>query len=152
LSRRLVAVAFALLVVPVLSACGEDQREDQREDFAQDFRALNKQVVALGADVGKTVNEASGKSDREIEDAFGKLAQRTGELAQKVDELEPPDDLQPETENLSESLGDAQDSLRDIQKAAADSDPAAARKATIQLVTSSEDLRDSRRALERATR
>jgi hypothetical protein len=139
---------LALAVALALSACGEDQAET----FARDFRALDKQIVALSGDVAKTVDEASGKSDKEIEDEFGGLAQRTGELAQRVDELEPPDDLQPETDDLSESLGDAQDALGDIQKAAADSDPAAARKATIQLVTSSQDLRDSRRALQRGTR
>ena len=148
MSRRLLAAVVVVAVAPALSSCGEDEREV----FAKDFRSLDMRIGALVSDVGKTVDEASGKSDREIEDEFGRLAQRTGELAQQVDELEPPDDLQPESEDLSESLGDAQDALRDIQKAAAESDPPAARKATIQLVTASQDLRDSRRALQRAPR
>jgi hypothetical protein len=149
LSRRLLAAVVVVAVAPALfAACGEDEQEA----FARDFRSLDKRIGALASDVGKTVNQAAGKSDKEIEDEFGSLAQRTGELAQRVDELDPPDDLRPETDDLSESLGDAQDALRDIQKAAADGDPTAARKATIQLVTSSQDLRDSRRALERATR
>ena len=146
--RRLIAFAFVLVFVPGFAACGEDEAET----FAKDYRPLNRQVLTLASDVGKTVNAASGKSDEAIEKEFGALAQRTGELQQQVDELEPPEDLQRPTDELVESMGDAQDALRDIEKAAAESDPAAARKATIQLVTSSEELRDSRRTLERATR
>jgi hypothetical protein len=148
LSRCLLVPVFALAVALALSACGEDKAET----FAKDYQPLNKQIVALGSDVGRAVNGASGKSDEGIEKEFGALAQRTGELQQNVDELEPPEDLERPTGDLVEAMGDAQDALRDIEKAAGESDPAAARKATIQLVTSSEDLRDSRRALERATR
>jgi hypothetical protein len=146
--RRLIALACALAFVPALSACGEDEAET----FANDYRPLNRQILKLGSEVGKTVNEASGKSDEDIEKEFGALAQETGELQQKVDELEPPEDLQKPTDELVEAMGDAQDALRDIEKAAGESDPAAARRATIQLVTSSEDLRDARRTLERETR
>ena len=147
LSRCLLAAVLVVALASFVSACGEDERDT----FARDFRSLDRRIAALGSDVGRSVREASGKSDEQLEDEFGKLAQRTGELAQQVDELDPPDDLRPQADDLNESLGDAQDALRDIQEAAAESDPTAARKATIQLVGASQDLRDSRRALQRET-
>ena len=148
MTRALLAAAVVLAVLPVLAACGEDKEAT----FAEDYRPLNKQILALGSDVGEAISGARGKDNEALADEFGKLAQRTGELSQKVDELEPPDDLTASTDDLVESMGDAQDALRDIEKAAGDNDPPAARKATIQLVTSSKDLSESRRKLESATR
>jgi hypothetical protein len=148
LSRALVAVAAFLAVVPAVSACGEDEQEA----FSKDFRPLNKRIVDLGEQVATAVNEASKKTDQQIEDEFGRLAQRTGEVQQDVDELEPPDNLKAAKKDLVEAMGDAQQSLRDIEKAAGDSDPQAARSATIELISSSRDLGDARSKLERATR
>jgi hypothetical protein len=148
LPRALLALVAVLALVPVLSACGESEEEA----FRKDYKPVNKRIVDLGEDVGKAVNGASGKTDEQIASEFGKLAQRTGEVSQQVDELDPPDDLAASQDDLVESLGDARDSLRDIEKAAGESDPQAARRATIQLITSSTDLRDARRKLERATR
>jgi hypothetical protein len=148
LSRALLAVAAMVAVAPVLAACGEDKEKTFREDF----RPLNQRILDLGEDVGKAVSGASGKSDQQIEEDFGELAQRTGEVAKDVDALEPPDDLKKPKEDLVEAMGDARDALGDIESAADQSDPQAARRATVQLVTSSKELRDSRRRLERATR
>jgi hypothetical protein len=149
LIRRPVASAvLAVAALSLLSACGGSKEDD----FAKDYRDVNKQIVALGSDVGKTVNGASKKTDKELADEFGSLSKRTGDLAKDVDDLEPPDDLQKTTDDLSKSLTDAQHSLADIQDAADKHDADAARKATIQLVTSSADLRDARRKLEKATR
>jgi hypothetical protein len=148
LSRRLLAAAVATVAVCALSACG-GSKEDT---FAKDFKAVNKQIVALGADVGKTVNGASKKTDKQLAAEFGTLSDRTGKLADDVDELEPPDDLQKTTDALGKSLTSAEDALGDIQTAAGKHDATAARKATIQLVGSSGDLRDARQKLEKATR
>jgi hypothetical protein len=142
------AVAAMLAVVPAVSACGEDEQEA----FSKDFRPLNKRIVDLGEQVATAVNEASKKTDQQIEDEFGRLAQRTGEVQQDVDALEPPDELKASKEDLVEAMGDAQESLRDIEKAAGESDPQAARRATIELVSSSRELGDARTKLERATR
>jgi hypothetical protein len=147
-SRALIAAVLALAATPALAACGGSDEDA----FKKDFRGVNGRIAALGKDVGKTVNEASGKKDTQIEDEFGELAQSTGELAQDVDELEPPDKLTATKDDLVESLGDAKDALSDIEQAAAKHDAQAARKATIQLVASSDDLRDARVKLERATR
>ena len=148
MSRRLLAAAVAIVALCALSACGGSKEES----FAKDFKPVNKRIVAMGSDVGKTVNGASKKTDKELADEFGTLSQRTGELAQDVDELDPPDDLKKTTDDLSESLGDAKDALGDIQEAASKHDATAARKATIQLVGSSGDLRTARQKLEKATR
>lgn len=148
MSRARLAAPLAFAVTFVLAACGESEDEA----FSKDFRGVNERIVALGKDVGKTVNGASGKEDKQIEDEFGRLAQSTGELAQDVDELEPPDKLTATTDDLVESLGDAKDALGEIEQAAAKHDAQAARKATIQLVASSDDLREARLKLARATR
>jgi hypothetical protein len=144
---RLVAV-LALAAPLALAACGESDEEA----FNKDFRGVNTRIVALGKDVGTTVNGATRKKDTQIEDEFGELSQRAGELAQDLDELEPPDKLKATKEALVKSLGDAEDSLGAIEQAAAKHDADAARKATIQLVGAADDLRDSREKLERATR
>jgi hypothetical protein len=148
LSRRLLTAAVATVAVCSLSACGGNKEDE----FAQDFKDVNKRIVALGADVGKTVNGASKKTDKKLAGEFGALSDRTGKLEHDVDELEPPDDLKDTTGDLSKSLGQAKDALGDIQTAAEKHDATAARKATIQLVGSSSDLRDARQELEKATR
>ena len=146
--RRLLAALLAIAALPALTACGESKEET----FGKDFRGVNKRIVALGSEVGKAVNGASKKSDSQLADEFGKLSQRTGELAQDVDELDPPDKLKATTGQLGESLGDAKDALGDIQQAAAKHDATAARRAAIQLASSSRDLRDARQKLVKATR
>jgi hypothetical protein len=148
LTRPLLVLAAVLAVLPAVSACGEDEEEA----FSKDFRPLNQRILDLGEQVGQAVNEASGKTDEQIEDEFGRLARRTGEVQKEVDSLEPPDDLTATKEDLSEAMGDARKSLGDIAKAAAENDPQAARTATIELVSSSRELGDARRKLVRATR
>ena len=143
---RRALVATTLLAI-LAAGCGADKEAE----FRREYRPLDRQVQRLGQDVSRSISGASGKSDKQISSQFGRLAARTGDLQKDVDALEPPGDLTPDTDNLVEAMGDAQVALRDIKKAAGDSDAPAARRATIQLVAASEDLRDSRTKLERAT-
>ena len=141
-------LAAAALVAAVAGGCGEDEEETFRKEFAP----VNREVVALGADVGRAVTGASGKSDKQIAQQFGELSKRTGEAQKDAEALEPPDELSADTDQLTESLGEAEKALADIEKAAGDRNPRAARQATIQLVAASEELRSSRRKLAAATR
>jgi hypothetical protein len=144
--RRPLVTGF-LLVALAAAGCGTNKEEE----FRKEYRPLNSQIRDLGQDVGRSISGASGKSDEQISDLFGDLSTRTGKLKKDVDALDPPGDLTDDNENLVEAMGDAEVALRDIKKAAADSDAPAARRATIQLVAASEDLRDSRTKLEKAT-
>ena len=146
-SVRRALLATGLLLVIVAAGCGTDKEEE----FRKEYRPLNGQVRDLGEDVGRSISNASGKSDKQIASLFGDLSTRTGELKKDLDATEPPDDLTADRDDLVEAMGDAEVALRDIKKAAGNSDAPAARRATIQLVAASEDLRDSRGKLEKAT-
>ena len=141
------ALMGLLSVAVLVVGCGADKEEE----FRKEYRPLNGQVERLGQDVSRSISGASGKSDKQIEGQFNGLSKRTAALKQKVDGLEPPDDLGADADRLVEAMGDAEVALGDIGKAAGGSDASAARRATIQLVAASRDLRDSRQRLERAT-
>jgi hypothetical protein len=147
LLRRFHVLALLLALALPLAACGEDKTAT----FKKDFKPLNSKIVALGQDVGSAVNGASGKSDRQIQQQFGSLSRKTGTLQKEVNRLEPPDDLAAAKRALVDAMGNARDALGDIEKAAGAGDPQAARRATIQLVAASQDLRSERRKLARAT-
>ena len=147
MARRLLALALSLLAAIALTACGEDKEET----FKREYRPVNTKILALVRDVGRSVTGASGKSDRQIQQEFAALARRTGALRKDLEALDPPDDLAGDRKDLVEAMGDARDALREIERAAGEGDPQAARRATIQLVAASQDLRSQRRDLARAT-
>jgi hypothetical protein len=147
LPRRFHVLAALLALALPLAACGEDKTAT----FKKEFKPLNAEILVLGREVGSSINGASGKSDRQIEQQFSSLSGKTGTLQKDVNRLEPPDDLADAKQGLVDSMGDTRDALHDISKAAGAGDPQAARRATIQLVASSEDLRSHRRKLARAT-
>jgi hypothetical protein len=147
LARRAQFLALLLAAALLVGGCGEDKSKT----FRTDFRPVNAKIVALGGAVGKAVMGASGKSDRQIQQEFSALGTRTGSLRKQVDGLDPPDDLKEDRADLSTAMADAQKALGQISAAARKGDPDAARRATIQLVAASDDLRSSRRRLARAS-
>jgi hypothetical protein len=148
LARRVQVLALLLAAALLVGGCGEDKSKTFREDF----KPLNVKILALGRGVGAAVTGASGKSDRQIQEEFAALGKRTGSLRTQVDELDPPDDLKQDNDDLVAAMGDAQKALDQIAAAAKKGDPDAARRATIQLVAASDDLRSSRRRLASKTR
>jgi hypothetical protein len=149
LTRRfhLHALPLLLALALPLAGCGEDTKAT----FKKDFKPLNARILVLGRDVGSAVTGASGKSDRQIQLAFGSLSKRTATLQKDVNALKPPDELAADKKDLVDAMGNARDALADIEKAAGASDPQAARRGTIQLVAASQDLRSERQKLARAT-
>jgi hypothetical protein len=147
LARRVQVLALLLAAALLVGGCGGDKSKA----FRDDFRPLNAKIVALGRDVSRAVTGASGKSDRQIQEEFTALGKRTGSLRKQVDDLDPPADLKDDKQDLVAAMGDAEKSLNKISAAAKKGDPGAARRATIQLVGASSDLRSSRRRLARAS-
>jgi hypothetical protein len=136
------AVLFAVLVA---AACGESAEEKYRNDFTP----LNDRIVALGKQVGATIDEAGGRTDAQLADAFGDYARELGDLRQQVEQLEPPDDLADEQTKLVDAMGEVQGALARIADAALSGNPDAARDATVELIPGSRRLSEAREALAR---
>jgi hypothetical protein len=150
LRRPLTALVLAVLAIPGVAACGDDDGDDQT--FQDDFPALSDRIQSLGEEVGNTIGTAENASDQELANEFDDFTQQLGDLRQELEDLEPPDDLADERDDLVSAMGEVRSSLEDIASAAEDGDPEAAREATLQLIDGSEELRDARQALTRAVR
>ena len=127
-----------------LVACGGDSDDD---GYKEEFQPLSRQIVALGEEVGVGIQSAGESTDEALADEFDEFAQTLGDIEQKLGDLEPPDDLVEAQDELVSAIGDVQDSLEAIAEAARESDAPAARQATMDLIESSEALRDARRTL-----
>jgi hypothetical protein len=138
----------ALLAAMAVAGCGGSSEEDYKEDFP----AINQKLLALGADVGRSIEGADRATDAELADDFGNYAKELGDVQQQLDELEPPDDLAEDQDELVSAIGEVQGPLEDIAGAAEQGDPQAASRATIELVSRSRQLRDARRTLAQAVR
>jgi hypothetical protein len=147
--RRLASAALlGAFAIALGAGCGEDQQQT----YADDYRPLSRELVALGEQVGRSIQGADGKTDEQLEREFDGLADQLGRLRRELAGFEPPDELAATHDELVEAMRAAENSLRGIENAAAASDPDAARRSTIELVRASEDLRDARRELSRETR
>lgn len=137
-----------VLALALATGCGESDEEKYKEDFPP----LSQKLSGLGQDVGQTIQAASGSSDEKLADDFNDYAEQLGEVQQDIDDLEPPDDLAEDQDQLVSSIGDVQGALEDIAQAADKGDAQSARRATLDLIQSSEDLRTSRAKLNAAVR
>jgi hypothetical protein len=144
------AVVFIASIVAALAlaACGGGSEDDYREEFGP----LSDRLVALGQQVGDTIEMAGESTDRQLADDFDEFAQQLGDLRGELEDLDPPDDLDKEHDELVEVMGEVRGSLEDIAKAADEQDPDAARTATEELVQQSSELRDVRERLAREVR
>jgi hypothetical protein len=137
-----------VLALALATGCGESDEEKYKDDFPP----LSQKLSGLGQDVGQTIQAASGSSDEKLADDFNDYAEQLGEVQQDIDDLEPPDDLAEDQDQLVSSIGDVQGALEDIAQAADKGDAQSARRATLDLIQSSEDLRTSRAKLNAAVR
>ena len=137
-----------ILGLALATGCGESDEEKYKDDFPP----LSQKLSGLGQDVGQSIQGASGSSDEQLADDFNNYAEQLGEVQQDIDDLEPPDDLAEDQDQLVSSIGDVQGALEDIAQAADKGDAQSARRATLDLIQSSEDLRRSRAKLNAAVR
>jgi ABC-type transporter Mla subunit MlaD len=130
-----------------VAGCGGKSTDEAYKD---DYPPLSRKIVALGGQVGRSIQNAGNSTNQQLADDFGNYAQRLGDLKQQVDDLDPPKDLDDEQAALVSALDDVQGDLNDISDAASKGDPKAARAATVQLIKDSPKLASARRALNRA--
>jgi hypothetical protein len=150
LARRL--LAFAALLGVAAIGLGAGCGEDEREAYMEDVRPLNRQIGSLGEYTGTAVEGAERRTDQQIESQFGQIADELRRLRGELEELDPPDDLEPVQDEVAEAMRAVENALRGIERAAASGDPDAARRSTVELLRTSEDLRGARRKLARETR
>lgn len=143
---RCLTAAVGVLAALAIAACGESTEDKYKDDFPP----IDSKIVALGADLRKTLREAGETSDAALAGEVGNYAKQVGDLQQQVDELEPPDDLADDQDQLVSAMGDTQGALEDIAGAAEQGDANAARDATGQLLGSSARVADARQKLARA--
>jgi len=141
-------VAVVLGLALAGAGCGESDEVKYKEAFPP----LSRELSGLGDDVGQSIQGASGSSDEQLADDFDNYAEQLGQVQQEIDELEPPDDLAEDQDQLVSAIGEVQGALEDIAEAASKGDAQAARRATLDLIESSEDLRSSRSKLSDAVR
>jgi uncharacterized membrane protein YccC len=152
MTRILTGLVYIALAVFGIAACGDDDDGGGSEAFREDFPALSERIMALGEEVGNTLETAEGASDEELAQAFDDAANELQSLRQELEDLEPPEDLAEERDDLVSAMGGVRSSLEDIATAAEDHDPQAAQEATVELIDQSQELRDARRALTSAVR
>lgn len=120
---RAISVLFiAVLAAFTLAACGgsEDSSPPSKAEYQQEYKDLSAQLEKVGREVGKAVNQSSGKSNKELKKTFGEVADQTREIAQKFDDATPPNDPKIETQvaKLVAGLKIAADDLDAISTAA----------------------------------
>jgi hypothetical protein len=145
-ARAWLAVVLGLALA--CAACGEGDEDKYKEEFPP----LSRELSGLGPDVGQSLKGASGSSDEQLADDFDNYAEQFGQVQQEIDELEPPDDLAEDQDQLVSAIGEVQGALEDIAEAAGRGDAQAARRATLDLIQSYQDLRSSRSKLSAAVR
>ena len=131
-----------VLGLALAAGCGQSDEEKYKEDFPP----LSQKLSGLGQDVGQSIQGASGSSDEKLADDFNNYAEQLGEVQQDID------DLAGDQDELVSSIGDVQGALEQIAEAADKGDAQAARRATLELIQSSGDLRRSRAKLNAAVR
>ena len=144
---KVVAVVAALVA---LGGCGGDDDDDAGNEFEAGVKEQSADIRQIGEDVGAALTAARGKTDVELAQQFGELADRTEEVIDELGKLDPPEDLEDEVEALSSALGEAEQDLRDIVTAANGADAEAAAKASRELAQDSPAIRRARTALDAA--
>ena len=145
-ATALATILAALLALSLLAGCGGDSGPS-KSDYDKDFKPINAEFLALGREVGTTVQTAKGQTDVALAQKFGEQAAQVGSLKARLDELDPPDDYKSDHDKLSAAMGVLRADLQQISTAAADHDAATAKAATQKLLVDSEQVRGPRRAL-----
>ena len=143
----LVTLLAAVALAPASSAVPPCTYEEKTLD-------LSNSIVALGDDVGATIERAEGLSDQRLYRRFRRYGQRMRRFELRARRLRAiaPEELVGAHVAFRTSLTPVRRDLFDIARAAKQSNADAARRATVSLVHHSRALRRDRHTLVRKVR
>ena len=150
----LLALVSALLAVGLLAGCGGDDGDkgaEAKEQFDKGYAPINDDFVALGNEVGETINTAKGKSNSELATKFEAHARGVDDLKGRLDELEPPSEYEADAKRLSDAMAIVAGDLKELSQLATAGDADGARAKVQELTRHSVEVRTARRALARKT-
>jgi hypothetical protein len=124
---------------------------DEDAAFKKDFKPINAQIVALGSEVGQTLQNASRSNDREVGRKFLGFVPRLQAIKRRVDALDPPADLKPQVKRLSAAASRLIVDLGGIALAARSHGKRAYQTAVDALFRDSPAIANARRAIAKAT-
>jgi hypothetical protein len=148
--KRLLVLPLALLALAPVTVVGCGG-EDDKDNFAEEYKPLNQQLLGVGRDLGTALQNARGKSNKQLSEQFAALALRLGDVNKKIRGLDPPDDLKKDADELTKQIDAAVENLREISGAAGNNDPQGAAAATVELGTTSQDLNRAQNKLAKET-
>ena len=146
---RLPAVVLSLAVLAgvALAGCGDSDKDK----FIDDYKPLNDRLLDVGRDLGKGLQTAGSKSNKQLAEQFAGFALRLDAVGKSIRRLETPGDLEDESSALTSRIDATVKNLKEISGAAATGDPQAAAAATVELGTNSSGLNRAQNKLAKAT-
>ena len=137
----MVRLACALVVLLALAACGKSAEDKYRDDFPP----IDRDLAALGADVGAGLRAASGEGNEALARRFSGYARRLSGLRDRLDDLDPPGSVERDHPRLVAAATATDRALADVAAAARAGDAAAAGAAATRLVRNGQELDLARR-------
>jgi hypothetical protein len=149
-ATALATLLAALLALSLVAGCGGDSGPS-KDEYAKGYKPINDEFVALGREVGTTVQTAKGQTDAALARKFSDQATQVGGLKARLEQLDPPDDYKSDHDKLVAAMGLVHADLVKISTTAGAHDAAGAKAATQKLFADSEQVRNPRRALAKKT-
>lgn len=134
-------LACALLVVLALVACGKSAEDKYRDDFPP----IDRDLTALGTEVGAELRHADTSSNAGLASRFGGYARRLSELRDRLDDLDPPGSVERDHARLAAAATATDRALADVAAAARAGDATAAGAAATRVVRNGQELDAARR-------
>jgi hypothetical protein len=153
--RRAISVLLIAVVAAfTMAACGgsEDSSPPTKAEYKQEYTPINDAVGVLATDVGSAIENASGKSNKQLEKTFGDLADRMNSEAGKLDDLTPADDpvVQTQQPAMVKAMRTIADDLDAVSSGAKENDLKGAAEGAAKLTRDAPALGKARRTLNKA--
>jgi hypothetical protein len=133
--------ACALLLLLALAGCGKSPEDKYRDGFPP----IDRDLAALGADVGAGLRAASAEDNAALASRFGGYERRLSGLRDRLDELDPPASVEADHRRLVAAATATDRALADVAAAAKAGDAAAAGPAATRVVRTGQELDAARR-------
>jgi hypothetical protein len=144
---RRIVLCLTLAAAVLAAGCGQSAKDK----YISDYKPINRDLIALGNQLGKAVNTANTKSNPQLATQFTGFQKQLTGIRKRVDGLDTPSDLKDESKALSASIDTVEQDVGDIAAAARKSDPSAAATATVRLSRDSNRVNNAQNTLAKAT-